>query len=659
MSEPTSSFDWTWLALPYLAAALAVTSVLVVAAVQRGDRVIRIGLISATGSLVPWTLATAAAICVMEDVNVAYRLHRFGNGPTMFLGPSLFLVLLAVSGQLDRFRYLARIAIGSGVALLAVSWLTGLIIEGVIVLPSGVLFPAAGPLEWLHALQVVSWPAAGLVLAMRASPAAQRASAVRYLAALPVLAMVATADTLMAYGVGGSYPLAWLPALLGGGLCLHLIFRTDLLRARGLDRAASMSLAIYAAAGALIALVVWVAAQEGVVSPVVVALLAAPLWGAALLVTWVASRGKAAAGNAYEQLLEQFARELGTTDGATEAGQRLAKLWAEQVGLGQVRLRLEIDELGDATRAWLRSLDAPVMASEVSLMRLGNLRAAIERMFAKSGAAMAVPVIDRGELIAVAEAAQLAARPLRDAERLFLFDSAQLVGNTLIHAGLAREANAAATSAREVDIANALFGHYRPLADDDTGPWRIAIHHRASLQPGGEGWSWALLSPSRLAVMVVEAEAAGVAGALVIAALQGAFAARSKDVSCNAADLLEALGDTAPGSKRKALVLVLDGDTRTVTWASDGHRGAVILGPERVDDLLADRSKESGLAPLPADAMVLLMSSGVATAPRLAEVMEAGRGRGLRLVAELLDLAATASAPGPARDLLAVGVAPR
>ena len=661
VSAPTSGFTWSWLALPYLIAALAIFAVLVTAAIRRGDRMIRIGLVSATGSLMPWSLATALVTC-LGDAELARRLHQLGNGPTMLLGPSLLLVLLAVSGQLDRFRYLARIAIATGAVLLLVSWSTRLIIHGVITLPSGVLFPEAGPLEWMHALQVVAWPAAGLFIAMRAAPAAQRAGVVRYLAALPVLAMVATADTLMAYGVGGVYPLAWLPALLGSLLCLHLILRTELLRGRGTDRGVLWALVAHVGAGALIAGVVWLATGEGELEPAAVALLTAPLWGAAVLGSWALPRNPAQAeGAGYEQALERFARELTSADGS-EAGQRLARLWSEHVGLGEVRLLRDLGELSATTRAWLCSLDAPVMASEVAMMRLGQLRASIDRMFTSSGAVLAVPIIDRGELIAVAVAGQLAARPLRDAERLFLFDSAQLVGNSLIYAGLAQDAKLAAAAAREVDIANALAGHYRPLADDDTGSWQLAIHHQPSAHPGGDGWSWALLGPSRIAVMVVEAETAGVAGALVVAALQGAFAARSRDPACTAADLLEALGDTAPGSRRKALVVVLDGEARTMTWASEGHHGAMgalILGPEGTQDPFAGSSRDQGSTPLPPQALVLLLSSGVAAAPGLAAALDAGRGRGLRLVAEILELAATASAPGPSRELLAVGLMAR
>lgn len=658
VADPLAAFAWTYLALPYLVSAGVMAALLVAVALSSGDRVIRIGLVSAAAALVPWSLTTALALCVVEDVSLAQRLHQAGSGPTMFLGPSVFLVLLSVSGQLDRHRYLARVAIASGALLLIVSWSTDWMISGVLRLRSGVWFPAAGPLVWLTSLQIVAWPSVGLLIAMRASSAARRSEIVRYLAALPVLAAVATADTLLAYGVGGSFPLAWLPALAGAVLCAHLLLRTDLLRGRGLDDGAARGLAARALGAAGIALLVWLMVERAW-PPVAVALVTAPLWGLTLVASWLAPRSlRGAAG--YEQALERFVRELAADDVAA-AEARLGRLWRDQVGLGAVRLWLEVGGLDESTRTWLSSLRGPVMAAEVTMMRLGVVREAIVSLLAARRASVLVPVFDRGELLALAEAGEEAPRSLRDAERLFLFDSAQQVGNVLTYERLAREAKAAATAAREVEIANALAAHYRPLADDDLGAWQLAVHHRASARPGGEGWSWASLSPARIAVMVAEADASGVAGALVIAALQGAFAAGSKQPECTAAGLLDALGDTAPGSRRRALVLVLDSLASEVTWASDGHYGAVVLPPSGEHVTLASASRQSGSAALAPGSLVLLLSSGMATAPGLAAALVAGRGRGLRLVAELLDLAATASSQGQVRerDLLAVGVALR
>jgi Stage II sporulation protein E (SpoIIE) len=663
MVSGATSFEWQPLCVPYLAVGLVCLVAVISAGLIRGDRVVRLGLIGTTSAVAPWGLGTAAAICAVEQ-STASRLYQLANGPMTLIGPSLMLILLSVSGQLDRYRYYARVAVGIGVVLALVTWLTPLVLADVVKIPSGIWYPRAGALMWLHSMQIVGWPVMGLVIAWRAWPARHRPSMLRYLAVLPAMTMVGAADTLLAYGIGGVYPFAWLPGLMGGLVCLHLMFRTELVRAKGVERSGVVELVSTTIAAGAIAVVVWLVTTRMSVQPVVVALLTAPLWGVALLVTWMSPRSPGPTpANLYEHVLEELAHESST--GAPVA-ERLSALWGQHAVLTRVRLRLDLEAFDPEVRAWLRGLEAPAMSAEVATMRLGRRRAAVEAMFAASGAAVAVPVIDRGELIAVVEAGQAAPRTLRDAERLFLFDSAQLVGHALTYERLARDAQAAVTSAREVELANVLAAHYRPLQDDERGPWRLAIEHRSSPHPGGVGWSWAPLADGKVAVMIAEAEPRGVAGALVIAALQGAFAARSREASCGAAELLAALRETVETIGRRALVIVLDSQARSMSWASAGHRGAAIV-TEHAAELLMDLGElgpyepghiEEGTAELPPGALVVLLSSSVMAAPGLRGALAGGYPRGLRLVTQLVELAA-GSAAAPERDLLAIELAER
>jgi hypothetical protein len=633
------------------------------AAIIRGDRVVRIGLIGTTSAVVPWGLGTAAAICAIEQ-STSTRLYQLANGPMTLIGPSLMLILLSVSGQLDRYRWYTRVAVGTGVVLALVTWVTPLVLADVVKIPSGIWYPRAGTLMWLHSVQIVGWPVMGLVIAWRAWPARRRPSMLRYLAVLPAMTMVGAADTLLAYGIGGVYPFAWLPGLMGGLVSLHLMFRTELLRAKGVEHSAIVELVSTTVAAAAIALVVWLATTRMWVQPAVVALLTAPLWGVALLITWMTPRSPdPTPANLHEHVLEELAHESST---GAPVGERLSALWRQHAALTWVRLRRDVEELEPEVRAWLRTLDAPAISAEVATMRLGQRRAAVEAMFAASGATVAVPVIDRGELIAVVEAGQASPRTLRDVERLFLFDSAQLVGHALTYERLARDAQAAVTSAREVELANVLAAHYRPLQDDERGPWRLAIEHRSSPHPGGIGWSWAPRADGKVAAMIAEAEPGGVAGALVIAALQGAFVARSREAACGAAELLAALHETVETVGRRALVIVLDSQARTMSWASAGHRGAAIV-TEQVAELLMDLEEpgphepghiEQGTAELPPGALVVLLSSSVLAAPGLRGALVGGYPRGLRLVTQLVELAA-GEAAAPERDLLAIELAER
>lgn len=677
-----ATFEWRLLCLPYLAVSGICLVAMIAAGVIRGDRVVRVGLIGTTAAVTPWTLGTAAAICAV-DPETAARLYKLANGSTTMLGPSLMLILLSVSGQLDRYRWPARAAIATGMIFALLTWSTHLVLDGAFKIPSGIWYPRAGALMWLHSVHIVGWPMMGLAIALRAWPARQRSSMMRYLVALPALPLAGTADTLLAYGIGGVYPLAWLPALVGGFICLHLMFRTELLRARGVERGAVVELMTTAVATAAIAAVVWLVTSRLSVEPAVVALLTAPLWGVALLVTWL-SPPAAVATASYDHVLEELAHD---SSAGGKVAERLGLLWGQHAGLSKVRLRQDVEKLEAPVQSWLRSLDAPAMSAELATMRLARRRSAVEALFAQSGAAVVVPVIDRGELIAWVEAEQASSRTLRDAERLFLFDSAQLVGHALVYDRLSRDAQAAVTSAREVELANVLAAHYRPLQDDERGPWRLAIEHRASASPGGVGWSWAPLPDGKVAVMIAEAESQGVAGALVIAALQGAFAARSREASCGADELLAALRTTVSSNGRRALVLVLDSQARTMRWASDEHVGAAIVsqgqavllrelvegeeGGERGAGEGA-RSSARGETKLPEGALVLLLSSSVLAAPGLSGALAGGLSggltSGLRLVTQLVELAGEDAAEaavaasgdgaaGPSRDLLAIGLA--
>lgn len=668
MVSSATSFQWQPLCLPYLTVGLICLAAVISAGLIRGDRVVRVGLIGTTAAVTPWGLVTAAAICAV-DPDTSTRLYQLANGPMTLIGPSLLLILLSISGQLDRYRWAARVAIGTGAMLTLITWTTPLVLDRVVRIPSGIWYPRAGALMWLHTVQIVSWPVMGLVIAWRAWPARHRPSMLRYLAALPAATMVGTSDTLLAYGIGGVYPFAWLPAIGGGLVCLHLMFRTELLRARGVERGAVIELLATSASAIAISLVVWAVTSRLTVEPVVVALLTAPLWGMALLITWVSPRGpRPAPSSLYERALEELARE--SSEGVP-TGERLAALWGKHAGLTGVRLRTSLEELDAETRGWLCSLQAPVVRPEVPTLRLGSRREAgprrqaVEALFAASGAQVIVPVIDRGELLAVVEAELPKARTLRDAERLFLFDSAQRLGHALTYDRLSRDAQAAVTSAREVELANVLAAHYRPLQDDERGPWRLAIEHRPSPHPGGVGWSWAPLPDGKVAAMIVEAAPQGVPGALVIAALQGAFAARSREPGCDAATLLRALEGTVATIERSALVIVLDAQARTMTWASAGHRGAAIV-TEQETELLMDLGElgayepghvDEGAAILPPGALVLLFSTAVSAAPGTRAALAGGYTRGLRLVTQLV--AQAASENTPARDLLAIELAER
>ena len=114
---------WSWLAAPYLACTVIIAAVTVTTALTRGDRVMRLGVIGAATTALPWAFCQAVAACT-DDPALATSLLRLGQGPVSLVGPCLLIVLLGASGQLERYRWVARIAGIVGGFFLFVCWAT-------------------------------------------------------------------------------------------------------------------------------------------------------------------------------------------------------------------------------------------------------------------------------------------------------------------------------------------------------------------------------------------------------------------------------------------------------------------------------------------------------------------------------------------------------
>lgn len=688
---------WNWLCVPYLVCAVALLSVAMVAALTRGDRVLRLGTIGAAVTALPWALCSALAICT-TDPALATKLLRLGNGPIALVGPSLLLVLLGVSGQLERYRWIARSAGLLGTAFLAACWSTDWVVAGVQEIPSGILYIAPGPLTAVHFSQIGVWLALGVVIARRQTTGGERRRLVLMLVGVLALGTIGATDLLIVYDIAGVYPIAWACATIAAGVATYYELRSDLLRPQGFDRPIAIELVAivlaFAASAVLFVLL-------DVTAPLAMATIASVLWMVALAVTWTAERDRPVR-VARERALEELVASLGDVDREATIADELAALWKQIAVELRALHRLDGEQLVDvrtnATRAldpdiavWLVEYPELLAAVDLGTMKVGAIRPKLEALVAAAGTTLIVPLVDRGTLVGIADADHASA--LREDERGLVSESARAAARALTYVGLARDAARERETAREVEVAEAMRLQASASRNDELGRWAVTAEYRSAPRTTGAGWTATLLPDGRLALLVTEAQAHGVAAALATAALTGAFAAATSTPPAGDSarppvqldDLLTSLRASAEGVVRGgepvgAFIAIVDGDAQLVTWASAGHPGATIVGP--IADLAAfpsgsgtgqrpkaiplggggDRLGASlvmatrGRTPLSHDAMLVIASSsvrGADDAAWLRAIVEQAPA-GVRLAAVLVD---NAKRRGTAtEDLLAVVV---
>ncbi len=593
-----TGLSWNWLAAPYFACALMMLASVIAAGLLRGDRVMRLGVIGMGTTALPWAVCSGLAACT-QDPDVATRLLRLGQAPIALVGPNFMLVLLGVSGQLEKHRWLARISGLVGVILLGLCWATDWIVPGVRLLDSGIYYPVEGPLTDLHYSQLVIWLVIGAFTIRKATSTGERRRLIRLVVGIVALAGIGSIDTLLIHDVWGSFPIAWLPVFVATTVMFYLVVRTDLLRPQGVDRAAIVELVGFTVATIVVGIVSWLV--EGA-APVIMASAASIVWIITLGATWGVARTTPTREVVGERALAQFVAGLSDLEDEKMIGERMAALWKPFAIEATATWRVDGDHLIDTqtnatwaidkdVTAWLVEHAQSFSTSELATMRLGAIRAKLEAFVTahavSSNVSLLVPLVDRGVLVGLVEAHH--ADALREDERQLVAESARAAARAITYASLARAAAREGATAREVELAEALRLQASASRDDELGRWTVAAEYRTAPRTTGAGWSASLLSDGRLAVLVTEAQAHGVAAALATAALTGAFAAAtvgSKPLELD--ELLTSLRASAEGVMRggepiAAFIALVDGDRQRVTWATAGHPGAFVVGPVAYD----------------------------------------------------------------------------
>ncbi len=671
--------------MPYVLCALAFAAVGVIAALTRGDRVIRLGLIGAAVSALPWALCQGLA-AIAPNAVVATRLLRLGQGPIALVGPNLLLLLLAVGGQLERFRWVARLSGILGAVFLALAWGTDWIVPGVRLLPSGIYYMTPGPLTGPHFAQLVLWLVIGIAIVRRSTPHSEQRHTLRLLLGILVLGAVSSLDALLLYGEWGRYPMAWLPALVGAGVALYLLVRTDLVRPQGLDRALAIELVTFVAAGGAAT----VLALFFVDSPLTLAASASIAWAGLSGLAWGIARARPTR-VAEQRALDQFVARVSTLDDGTRIAERLASLWKKAIGI-EVRITWWGDTLDvpPDLAAWFVLHPQPFAVVELATMKLGEARAGLEALGKRDAAGLIVPLVDRDELVGLVDARY--GKALRDSERELVFESAKAAARAFTFVALARAAELERATEREVEIADALRVQASASRDAELGRWAVAAEYRSAARTTGAGWTATELDDGRLALLVTEAQAHGVTAALATAALTGAFAAATAPGPSRITldELLATMRASSEGVIRggepvSAFLAILDAKALSIEWACAGHPGAVLVGPIAALDtanlpegtLRGVRPRAvplgggepaagatftvatRGSSPLPVDSLLVVASSAVRGVEdaRWSEILRDNAAASGRLATVLVELALRTT--DPREDLLAVVVRAR
>ncbi|HTM21977.1 MAG TPA: hypothetical protein VL172_15755, partial [Kofleriaceae bacterium] len=228
---------FSWLAVPFLVMGAGLLCAMLLTVLVRGNATIRAAGMAVYAASFPYAACLAVIACT-RDPDLAHRMAKLFVGSIGLLGPGMLLLQLAISGRLERYRWLVALATLTTATTCALAWTTDLVIRpDMWVTPSGMLFHRASTLDTLHVSQFVGWALVGAWLSRRgARPSSDRQrTQMRRIIAIIFIAVVGAGDALLANGIG-VYPFGWIPGIIAVILVLYAILRHDLLRARGFDR---------------------------------------------------------------------------------------------------------------------------------------------------------------------------------------------------------------------------------------------------------------------------------------------------------------------------------------------------------------------------------------------------------------------------------------
>lgn len=519
-------------AVPFAVLAVGLVAMALVAALVRGDAVVRLGFAMIALTALPWALTTTLAACAPDSPDLV-PLFRAGFAPVPLVGGGLLMVMLAVAGRVDDHRHVLIAAIVACALLALLCAATGTVVAGVQHSASGLPYPRAGALYGLWVVGIPACVGYG-AWATRGAARDRLASATGGRTALLViggLAVLALTDLFLTYGVIDVYPMSWLPSSVAVAVSLHAMVIGDVLRRRGVDRAAVVEVVV--AAVALVGLIGLLAATRAptLLAAVVGAVVAAMI-ALGRSVTQAEARATPVRDRAIDGLLDalEFAErddELGTIvrERLGDAGLLTrVRVWfgaGDALAAAGERAPAPL-ELPPTVRGYLLRCDRPLPRTDLATERLGELRPAVTAWFDALGAAVIVPMCERDQLVGVIAGELPRGRGLRDAERRQLGDVARAVARAHTVASLRHAIETRTALSREVELADVVRQARSTGGRRTVGDVAVAISYRPAARVAGDLWFTAELPDGRAFVLVGDVAGRGTSAALVSAAVIGA-----------------------------------------------------------------------------------------------------------------------------------------
>lgn len=593
-----SSFEFSALAIPHLLLGVGILGSAILNVLTRGDAVLRAGFLLVGITAFPYAACNVINITT-TDPELANAASRLFVGAIALLGPALMFVLLAMTGRLERYRWLVVFAFVVAGACAVVTWATELAIHPESwVTSAGMYFHKSKPFGSLVVAQLVIWTVVGVVLSQRGASAPRTARQTRLsrrLVILGALVVTGASDALLAKGIG-FYPFGVLPGL--GALVMIIIahFRHDLLRARGFDRAGAIELGLVAVSTSVVlGILLALDELEIVRTPGLVVGLVGPvlLLGQAAMLLVRRRHTTRREDREINPDLETFIELTGRINTIAELAEPLYELLAEHGGLARSKLLITGEdgrlrtldhydapgvEVDERLRPWLIANPILLVIDELPTMRLGGLRKPVEDLMAGLIYPVAVPLVDRESLVGFVVGAVDAERALREGEVDVIMQAATASAKAVTYASLLREATERIEVAKEVEVASAVQ-QARAAGEQrlDYSGCQVIGFYQPAPQFGGHWWSSHELADGRFLIVVGDVTGTGVPAALVSFTAEGACetAQRMYGAGLEVISLLETLDASIRhiGSEysMSCFAAIFDPSARQVTFANAGH----------------------------------------------------------------------------------------